>query len=429
MKNNSFCLIYVFLFLFLGIEQGTAQNEKMIWNQLFGPNGNGIALESEESVPLNWSETENIQWKLELRGRGHSSPIYANDELWLTESSEDGTILTVLAVDVHFGKIVKTYSREITEPSKFSRNENTYATPTPIFENNRLYVYFGDAGVLCLNTEDATLVWERPDIRYNFDIGAGSSPILWNDLLILNVDSIEEGNQFVIALDKQSGETVWKTQRSYDLTNIYWDTKKAFSTNRVVRYQDTEYLLSLGAQAAYAYDPGTGKELWRFDYPGGFSNTISPFAYNGLAFVHDGFGKNILYAVDITSRGLISDDKIVWSVDKNLPRVANPLLIGRVIYLAGENGMFSCLNAETGETLWKKRVGGKYWAAPLYQNGRIFFWDCQEGKTVVIAADSEKCVILANNQLESGCIATPVLLGKTLFMRTTKALYCIESNP
>ncbi len=390
------------------------------WPQFRGPDGNGRA--DATGLPLTWSETENITWKTPIHDRGWSSPVVWNDHVWMTTATADGHRMFAVRVDRDSGKIthdIKLF--DITQPREI-HSLNSYASPTPVIEEGRVYVHFGRYGTACLDSRTGELVWVRRDLICDHFRGPGSSPILFGDLLILHFDGMDV--QFIVALDKITGRTVWRTDRSTDFGDKEGDLRKAYSTPLLISAAGRLQMISVGADAAMSYSPYNGRELWKVRYEGGFSNASRPLYGCGLVFISTGFGRSELLAVRPDGRGDVTDSHVVWRIVKGAPKKPSPVLVADLIFLADDKGIASCIEAETGKTVWRKRLGGQYSASPIHADGRVYFFD-HDGKTTVIRP-GRQYEELAVNRLDAGCMASPAVVDKAIFLRSKTHLYRIE---
>ncbi len=390
------------------------------WPQFRGPAGNGCAEATE--LPTSWSEQENIVWKTAIHGRGWSSPVVWNDQIWLTTATPDGRQLFALCVHATTGHIrLDRQIFEVTVPQDIHLT-NSHASPTPVLEAGRVYVHFGAYGTACLDAQDGRVLWQRRDFPCNHWRGAGSSPILFQDLLIIHFDGYDY--QYVVALDKETGQTRWQVDRDIDYRTDDGDLKKAFCTPTVIQVQGRPQLVSPAAKAAIAYDPFTGKEIWRIRYPN-HSATARPLYGHNLVYINSGFSKAQLYAVRPDGKGDLTDSGIVWSADKSIGSKPSPLLIGDLLYVVHDRGTASCLDATTGEALWTERIGGNFSASPVCGAGKMYLAN-EQGVTTVIAP-GRQYIELAKNQLDAGCMASPAIVDNSLILRTTTHLYRIAS--
>ena len=400
------------------------------WPQFRGPDGNGHS--DARGLPLNWSETQNVVWKVAIHDRGYSSPVIYGKQIWLTSATKDGKELFVLCVDRDTGKIIRDWKLfDVTEP-QFVHPFNTPASPTPVIEEGRVYVTFGAAGTAAIDTKTFRVVWERRDIECNHFRGAGSSPVLFRNLLLMHFDGSDR--QFVVALDKRTGKTVWETKRSIDFKDLDQngkpaadgDERKAFATPQVALINGRWEMISLGAKAAYAYDPLTGKELWRVEERGQHSASTRPVLGDGMIFFPTGFAVGQLFAVRTGGQGLITDTHVAWKVKRGVSNKPSILLVDGLIYMIGDTGIASCVDAKTGEQVWQQRMGGEYTASPVYADGRLWFFS-EDGKTTVLKP-GRVFERVAENRLDEGFFASPAISGKAFYLRTRTHLYRVEQK-
>jgi outer membrane protein assembly factor BamB len=400
------------------------------WPQFRGPEGNGHS--AAHDLPLKWSETKNIIWKTPIHDRGWSSPVIYGNQIWLTTATQDGRKLYALCIDRETGRVIRDMGLfEVAQP-QYAHPFNTYASPTPVIEQGRVYITFGSPGTACIDTKSFQVIWERRDIECNHFRGSGSSPILFRDLLIMHFDGSDR--QFVLALDKRTGKTVWQTNRSIDFQDVDatgkiaadGDLRKAFSTPHVAQINGRWELISLGAKAAYSYDPLTGKEFWRVEERAQHSASTRPVIGHGMIFYPTGFSTGQLFAVRTGGNGLITDTHVVWKVKRGVSNKPSLLLIDDLIYMIGDTGIASCIEAKTGEMVWQKRIGGEYSASPVYADGKIWLFS-EDGKTTAIRP-GRQFEMLAENQLEDGFLASPAVADKAFYLRTRTHLYRIENR-
>ena len=400
------------------------------WPQFRGPDGDGHS--NARNLPLEWSETKNIVWKTPIHDRGWSSPVIYGNQIWLTTAAPDGRKLYGLCLDRETGRVVWDLKLFDVAQPQFAHSFNSYASPTPVIEQGRVYLTFGAPGTACVDTNTAKVVWERRDIECNHFRGAGSSPIIFQNLLIMNFDGSDR--QFVIALDKRTGKTVWQTERSIDFQDLdkngkpaaEGDLRKAFSTPQVTSINGKWELISLGAKAAYSYNPLTGQELWRVEERGQHSASTRPVIGHDLIFFPTGFSNGQLFAVRTGGKGLITDTHIAWKVKRSVSNKPSILLIDDLIYMVSDAGIASCIEAKSGELVWQKRIGGEYSASPVYADGRIWFFS-EDGMTTVIKP-GRTFELLAENHLDDGFLASPAIAGRAFYLRTRTHLYRIEKK-
>ncbi len=388
------------------------------WPEFRGPRGDGHS--DATGLPLTWSETENITWKTAVHDRGWSSPVIWGRQIWLTTAAADGKQLFAVCVDRKTGKVlfdVKVF--DVDKPQEIAKI-NSYASPTPVIEAKRVYAHYGTYGTACLDTETGKILWTRRDLNCDHHMGPGSSPILFGGLLIFNVDGTD--TQYVVALDKITGQTVWKTRRSVDYSDVHPFLRKSFCTPTVVRAGERLQLISPGAKAVMAYDPNTGEELWRVRYVG-WSIVPRPLFGRGLFFVITHYVRPELWALKPDGHGDVTDSHVVWKVRESMPAIPSLLLIGGLLYTVNNDGVVVCMEAGSGKIVWRKRLGNNYSASPVYADGRIYLFSNEAITTVIKPGRQWK--VLAVNKLDGTCRASPAVAGKALFVRTQTHLYRI----
>ena len=344
------------------------------WPQFRGPDGDGHA--QAATLATTWSESQHIAWKTPIHGRGWSSPVVWGDQIWLTTATEDGRRMYAVCVDRDSGKIVHDlHLFDVAQPDEIHVT-NSYASPTPVIEAGRVYIHFGCYGTACVDTSTGQTLWQRRDLPCNHWRGPGSSPILFEDLLIVHFDGYDL--QYVVALDKATGATRWKTNRDIDYGTDDGDLKKAFCTPTIISVQGQLQLISPAAKAAIAYDPRTGRELWRIRYAN-HSATARPLFGHGLVFLNSGFSKAELFAVRPDGQGDVTDTHIAWSTDRGIGSKPSHLLVDDLLYVVHDQGTASCLEALTGKLVWQKRLGGNFSASPLYARRQALLHERRRG--------------------------------------------------
>ncbi|MDO8677347.1 MAG: PQQ-binding-like beta-propeller repeat protein [Acidobacteriota bacterium] len=382
------------------------------WPEFRGPGGQGQS--SERDLPLEWAETRNVAWKTALPGLGWSSPVVSGGKVWITTAIEQrGVSLRLMAFDAATGReALNVEVFHLTGARREINPKNSWASPTPIVEGDRVYVHFGADGTAALST-DGTVIWKQR-FEYESQHGAGGSPVVYGGLLILNCDGSD--NAFVVALDKTTGTVKWKTNRRYP-------ADQAYTTPLVIRAGDRDQLISVGAYRATAYDPLTGKEIWRVSYSDGFSNVPRPIYGHGLVYIATGFQQPSMIAVRPDGLGDVTKTHVAWKLARGAPLTPSPLIVGDEFYMVNDAGIASCLDARTGTVIWQQRLGGTYSASPVFADGRIYFL-AEQGVTIVIAPGKE-FRRLATNPLNGGLLASMAVSNGSLFLRTDSHLYRI----
>lgn len=432
--------------LCLALLSAATANAADEWPQFRGPDANGHS--EATGLPLEWSETKNVRWKVAIPGDGHSSPVISGNQIWVTtaipvplsEEEEKERLaqipnsrglelagklsLRAVCVDRQTGKVIRNIEAIAVDEPEPVHGLNSYASPTPILEAGRLYCHFGAYGTACIDTGSGNVLWRNTEHHVDHQNGPGASPALWNDLLILNFDGIDE--QYVAAIDKQSGETAWMTKRSGSMPEKK-EFRKTYSTPGLVEHDGKAQVIIPGADWVYAYDPATGDEIWKAAYGTlGFSTVPRPVFGHGMTFISTSFIRPRLLAIRYNGTGDVTDSHIAWQMDGQLPRKTSMLLIGDELVFIADNGIATCLDAQTGSEHWKERVEGNYSASPLFVDGRVYFFS-QEGVATVVAPGKE-FETLAENTLDGGFMASPAVAGKAIYLRTDTHLYRIEND-
>jgi outer membrane protein assembly factor BamB len=390
------------------------------WPQFRGPGGQGHS--DERGLPLEWSETRNVAWKSPIPGLGWSSPVVAGGRVWLTTASEgttrdgradrDSVSLRAIAFDVATGREVVNVELFRLRNARDINPKNSFASPTPVIDGDRIFVHFGADGTAALSPSGDVL-WSTK-LPYESQHGAGGSPVVYGDFLILSCDGHDAA--FVIALDKQTGKVRWKTNRREP-------ADQAYTTPLIIRVGDRDQVVSVGAFRAAAYVPETGKEIWRVRYGDGFSNVPRPVYGHGLVYIATGFQQPTLLAVRADGSGDVTSTHVAWELKRGAPLTPSPLLVGEELYILTDGGIASCLDARTGVVHWQMRLGGTYSASPVFADGRIYFLG-EDGAASVLAP-GKTFRRLGINRLDGAILASMAVSGGSLFIRTQSHLYRI----
>jgi outer membrane protein assembly factor BamB len=413
------------------------------WPDFRGPHSNGH-VQSEDGaepvgLPLTWGESENVRWKTPIPHKGWSTPVILDGQIWLTTATDDGHDYFAICVDAETGKVV--HNKMLfhhDKPEPLGNHLNCYASPSAAIESGRVYVHFGSSGTACLDTSTGEVLWRRDDLPCRHYRGASSSVVLFENLVILTLDGADL--QYSVALDKATGKTVWKTDR-----DVVWndqnptgeyakyahlakdgDFRKAHSTPLLITSDDgQQQLVSPGAKAAFAYDPRTGKEIWRISHDD-WSVAPRPLFHDGRIYLVTGLMHPELWAIRTDGTGDVTNSHVDWRLNSRVAKTASPILVDGRIYMISDDGIVNCVDAATGEPVWQKRIGGAIAASPIYADGRLYFCD-QDGETTVLQP-GDKFEELAVNVLDDGCMASPAVDGSALYLRTKSHLYRIEDE-
>jgi outer membrane protein assembly factor BamB len=444
MRKSAVLIIGLFIAagFYLGA-QNAADVEKN-WHQWRGPYMTGVSPDGDP--PIEWNETHNVKWKTPIPGKGHATPIVWEDKIFVLtavetdkqgqapeQAQESGSRrgrgmpttrttkihkFVVLAVNRIDGKIIwqKTVAEEM--PQEGTHEFGSWASHSPVTDGEHIYAYFGSRGLYCLDME-GNVKWERNfgQLSKRMNFGEGSSPALYEDKIIITWD--HEGPSFIAALDKKTGKDVWKADR---------DEGTSWASPYVIEVEGKPQVITSATKLIRSYDLDTGELIW--ECSGMTQNAIPmPVAADGILYVMSGFRGNALLAIRLAgAKGNITDsDVILWRHDKDTPYTPSPLLQGKYLYfLRGNNGNLSCFDARTGTayyTAQKLEGTGNVFASLFGAKERIYVAG-QKG-TFYVVKQGPEFEILAKNMLEDNFNASPVAVGKQLFLRGYKHLYCI----
>jgi outer membrane protein assembly factor BamB len=435
------------------------------WPQWRGPHQDGVAPKADP--PTTWSETKNVKWKVAIPGEGHATPIVWGDKIFVQTAVGTGKKpdagapapneigqgqerprgpggqggrpggpggrggfggqpptqsyqFTVMCLDRGTGKTIwKQIAREAL-PHEGHHPTGSFASPSPVTDGENVYAYFGSQGLYCYDM-NGNLKWSQDlgDMKIQNGFGEGSSPALHGDTIVVAWDN--EANDFVAALNKKDGAILWKKPR---------EERTAWSTPLIVEHDGKAQVITTATGKVRSYDLKTGELIW--EHAGLTRNTIpSPVAANGVAYVMSGFQGNALYAIKLGKTGDLTDsDSVIWKHGKSTPYVPSPLLSNdRLYFFSNNNEVLSCFDANTGKANYEgERIEGikGVYASPIAANGRVYLVG-RNGGTVVIK-DSDKLEVLAANSLDETFDASPVAVGKELFLRGHSNLYCIAEK-
>ena len=409
--------LFLFPFSFLVFIVSAAAQQAAEWPEFRGPSGQGHA--AAGPVPLEWSDTRNVAWKVPVRGRGWSSPVISNGRVWITTAVAEaaGVSLRALAFDVESGRELTNVQVFRLSNADLKNPKNSHASPTPIVEGDRVYLHFGGEGTAALDASSGAIVWSKK-FPYASQHGSGGSPALHGDLLIFSGDGHYEA--WVIALEKQTGEVKWKTERRKPFD-------QAYTTPLVISVNGRDQVVSVGAYRAAAYDTATGREIWMVRYEDGFSNVPRPVFAHGLVYITTGFFQPALLAVRSDGKGDVTGTHIAWSTTRGVPFTPSPIVVGDEIYVISDLGVLSCLDAKTGKLHWQERLGGNHSASPIFADDRIYFLS-EEGVATVIAPGTTFRK-LAVNEVNGATLASMAVASGSIFIRSLTHLYRIAGGP
>ncbi|SMP78792.1 Outer membrane protein assembly factor BamB, contains PQQ-like beta-propeller repeat [Neorhodopirellula lusitana] len=417
----------------------SAPNVLAQWPDRHGPSHDGVVADADaEGLPIHWTDTENVAWKAPLHDEGHSSPVIADGKIWLTTATTDGKKQFVIAIDEQTGEIL--HDRLLFENAEVEKlggavGFNNYAAPSCVLGPSVVYVHFGSYGTAKLDAKTAEVIWQRRDLPCRHFRGPGSSPVLYGNKLVLTFDGVDQ--QYTTALDAETGQTLWRTDRTTDYEDLGDDGKplrdgdmrKAYCTPAIVPVGDQLQILSVGARAMQSYDLETGDELWTLRHKS-YNAGIRPLwiPEEKLAIINTGSRGAQLLAVrlDASTKGDVTDSHVEWVRERGNPRFAKPIQHDGLIFQVTDNGVVSCIELETGDELWKKRISGDYLASPILAGDRLYFFN-QSGLGTVVKAQRDPEVIAVNDVPGMATTACPAVSSGAIFVRGKEHLYKIQS--
>ncbi len=420
-RTAALMLCWLTVFSAVGLQTSTAEN----WPGFRGPTRQGIS--NEKGLPTQWSESSNIVWKTPIPGDGWSSPIVFDDHVFVTTATEEGASYRLLCLDRKTGAIL--WDKEILRQKPgHKQGFNSYASSTPVTDGKNVYIVAFDGSIAAVSTEGDT-VWMYRDFEYFSEHGLGVSPILYKDLLIVAFDPSSSGpdpklgwqkpwdKAVILALDKNTGKVRWEGKRGM--------SRIAHVSPQILSYNRKDQLISSAGDAIQGFDLATGERIWTVSSPG---EGVVPSVVVGedLIFTASGFGASAIRVVRAGGKGDVTETHIAWESPDDVPKIPSMLYVKPYLYLVTEAGVAKCLKAATGEVIWRERLDGRYSASPVWADGKIYFLS-EKGTTTVIT-DGAEFKVLAENELNETCKASPAISQGNIFIRSEKNIYCIGRN-
>lgn len=388
------------------------------WPGWRGPRGDGTS--TETGVPLHWSQTENVRWKVVIPGKGHSSPVVSGNRVFLTTCLEKEGDRQLLCFDRRDGKLL--WERTIlTSPLEKKHNLNSYASSTPVTDGKHVWVAFQDQKTMqtACYTVEGRLEWKLSPGGFNSPHGFCSSPVLHNDMVIFNGD--QDAEAFIVALDKRTGAERWRADRP--------NRTRSYVPPLLIQVGGKPQMVLSGSKCVASYNPDDGKLIWIVDGP--TEQFVASLVYHeNVLFLTAGFPTYHLMAIRPDGKGDVTRTHVVFHDadcgQANAAYVPSPIGIGGYFFVVADVGMLHCLDAKTGKRLWKHRLGKHHSASPVSAGGYLYFVD-DDGTTYVLRP-GPTCAIVAENRLEEECYASPAISGGQIFVRTLHHVYCIGST-
>ena len=413
------------------------------WPQWRGPDASGHGYPG--TYPTKWSAEENLAWMAKIPGRGHSSAVHENGHIWITtaietpasekekeerlKENEGLSTVTVLSevslravkLDPKTGGILKNIEVIQKKQPQWVHHLNSYASPSPVIEGNRLYLHFGAYGNACIDAVSGKIIWKnnQKELWVMHENGPGSSPIIWENLMIFHLDGSDK--QSIVALFKDTGEIAWQSKRSGELKENP-QLRKSYSTPIITNFNGQPILISCSADWVYGYNPRNGEELWKINYGIlGFSNVARPIVGHGMFYISTCFMKAEIHAYKYEG---LDKPKLAWKMIKGAPKMPSPILVDKQLYVMNDGGILTCVDAVSGDVEWRERVGGEFSASPTYANGLLYFSD-REGKTTVVKPGSELNIVAENKIDGTAHMASITPYENSFLLRSEEGLYRI----
>lgn len=378
------------------------------WPGWRGPRGDGSS--TDEKVPLEWT-AKDIAWKTRIPGKGHASPIVWKDHVFVVTAVEDERQL--LCLGRKDGRIKWTRT-VLASPQEGKHIRNSFASSTPATDGERVYVSFLDRDKMFAAAYDFSgeKLWEARPGEFFSVHGYCSSPVLWNDKLIINGD--HDGDSYILALDKMTGGTVWKTMRP--------NKTRSYCTPIIRTIGDRNQLILSGSISVASFDPDTGRQHWVIDGP--THQFVASLVYNGeLLFLTCGFPERHLMAIDPRGSGNVTDTHVVWHSRKDPSYVPSPASIGPYFVLVSDKGKASCMEAKTGKLMWNEKIGREHDASAITVRGHVCF--LSETGVMTVIRPGPEFELAATNDLGEEVHASPAITRGQWLIRGLEHLYCI----
>lgn len=420
------------------------QNPTSQWAQFRGTQGTGVA-DANAKPPTKWDPSSQTVWEADIPGTGWSSPVYEGDKVWLTSAVTQAATeeeiaeklkndpmakiktlaasldLHAICVDANTGDIIHNIKLVTVDSPEPINPMNTYASPTPAIRNGKVICHFGNYGTWCIDENSGDVLWDEKFV-VKHSVGPGSSPVIFGDKVIIVCDGTDL--QFIVAVELETGNQIWKTDRPPFRTNN-GEFRKAYCTPILIEANGSQQIIIPGAQWIAGYDPESGEELWRADHGDGFSIATMPVYESGLVVFSTGYMKGELVAIDPTGTGDVTKSAIAWRA-RNAPKMPSLIAQNGQIFMISEKGILACLDAKTGNVINRHRLGGNFSSSPILAGGNLYL-SSREGVMSVVKCSSDFTKV-ASNKFDGSLMASPILFGNDLLVRTENKLVRVTGS-
>ncbi len=417
-RNRFVCILFLAALALISFNSALAEN----WPGFRGPTRQGVS--HEKDVPVEWSQTSNIVWKTQIPGESWSSPIVFDDRVFVTTATDEGASFRLLCLNRLTGSVL--WNKQVHRQKPGHRQKfNSYASSTPVTDGRYIYVVAFDGTIAAVSNEGST-IWKYQEFEFYSEHGLAVSPILYRDLLIVPFDYSSSGpdkrlgwqkpwdKALILAVNKNTGKVKWRGRRGSSCV--------AHVTPQILSEKGRDQLVSSAGNVVQGFDLDTGRRIWTVSSPG--EGVVPSIVIgDGLIFTTSGFGESAIRTIRTGGKGDVTKTHIAWESQEDVSKVPSMLYVRPFLFLVTETGVAKCLKAATGEEIWRERLGGKHSASPIWADGRIYFLS-EKGKTTVIA-DGDEFKVLAENELNEKCIASPAVSRKQIFIRSENNIYCI----
>jgi outer membrane protein assembly factor BamB len=383
------------------------------WPCWRGPAGNNHSADLDP--PVHWSASNNIRWKVEVPGRGHASPCVVGDKIYLASANEPENAQSLICLDRQNGTLL--WQTELHRGSLPTiHNLNSHASATPACDGSVIVTLFVNADQLWASGVeiDGTLRWQTPVSAFRHSNGYGSSPALYGNLVIVSSDNQEE--PCLVALRRSDGHVVWKIPRPNSDNS---------ASPLVAEVAGRPQLLLNGAKAVMSFDPATGEEIWHVNHDTDIAANTMTFDKD-CVYASGNVPEKLVIAIRADGQGDVSESHVLWRVNRDNPYVPSPLVCGDLLFALLDAGTVTCREAHSGEEIWKERLGGTFFASPVAANGNVYA--VNDAGVMFVFRAARDYELVATNDIGEPCVATPVICGGSIYLRTEHHLICIGTD-